>query len=220
MKTRTSTDEKKTKEVLSFIHLGFKDYIAARVLLNAGLCLQGTVLASTCVEKYFKSIIAFRGNTCKGHLKEEHLRSIKNYDPKLYASLNESFLLLLQKCYELRYLDALPLDFNLVIASRPILSELDFTIAEIHKRYEFIEGTKKIETAYDVAIRDNDPLLYLNHYMLQKIDKKDFIEQEDFVYEIRFDRKLSIFEAMYKTRKGKYEENFLREGLRPSSKGN
>ena len=90
MKRSVSKNQIVTK-VITFLNLGFKDYVAARVLLNIGLCLQGVILASTCIEKHFKAIITFRGNTCDGHLRAGHLKAINNYDSKLYASLNVEF---------------------------------------------------------------------------------------------------------------------------------
>ena len=98
-KRKKTTKPERVRDVISFLNLGFKDYLAARVLLNLGLLLQGATLASTSIEKYFKAIIAFRGNVSKGHLKGAHLRSVKNLDPNLYASLNESFLRFLRKCH-------------------------------------------------------------------------------------------------------------------------
>ena len=59
-------------------------------------------------------------------------------------------------------------------------------------------------------------MLFHNNYILQEIDKKAFIEQEDFAYEMRFNENFGLIEATYKTAKGKCYDNFLREGLRPT----
>ena len=85
-KVRQTADPQKTLAVRTFINLAFKDYIAARALLNtdlAELALGGAILASTCIEKYFKAIMAFRGNRTSKHLSKALVNSIKNYDPKL-----------------------------------------------------------------------------------------------------------------------------------------
>lgn len=66
-----------------FLDLAYKDYLAARVLLNAHLVVQGAVLASTAIEKYFKAILAFRGNESHGHLKKAHFNAAKNFDMRL-----------------------------------------------------------------------------------------------------------------------------------------
>ena len=39
--------------------LGYRDYIAARLLLNNHMIIQGLTLASTSVEKYLKALIVF-----------------------------------------------------------------------------------------------------------------------------------------------------------------
>ena len=39
--------------------LGYRDYVAARFLLNNHLIIQGLTLASTAVEKYLKALIVY-----------------------------------------------------------------------------------------------------------------------------------------------------------------
>ena len=41
----------------SLMDLGYRDYIAARFLLNNKFIIQGLTLASTALEKYLKSLI-------------------------------------------------------------------------------------------------------------------------------------------------------------------
>ncbi len=41
----------------SLTDLGFRDYVAARFLINKEFIIQGLTLASTAVEKYLKAII-------------------------------------------------------------------------------------------------------------------------------------------------------------------
>ena len=43
----------------ALIDLGYRDYIAARFLLNNHFIVQGLTLASTAVEKYLKAVIVF-----------------------------------------------------------------------------------------------------------------------------------------------------------------
>jgi len=214
MTTRQTSNPQNTSNILSFLNLGFKDYIAARVLLNSGLLLQGATLASTSVEKYFKAIMAFRGDFSEGHLKKAHLNSVKNYDPKLYASLNESFLLFLQKCYRLRYFDNIEVGFSLAVVQRPILAELDFTISNIQKRFTLKRGDEKLITIYDSALEAKNADLFLNNYILKDIDKDAFIEQEEsLVYEMRLDDSHGLIEVIYTAVKGLHNGDFLTEGL-------
>src|SRR5437868_2164489 len=94
-----------------FLNIAYKDYLASRVLINAHLLVQGAVLASTAIEKYFKAVLAFRGQESRGHLKRAHINAAKNYDARLARVLNDDFLVLLQRAYSLRYLDDLEVDF-------------------------------------------------------------------------------------------------------------
>ncbi len=210
-----TTSLEQVNKTLSFLNLGFKDYLAARVLLGADLLLQGAILGSSAIEKYFKAIMAFRGSVSKGHLKKAHLASVKNFDPKLYASLNESFLLFLQKCYELRYFDHIVLGFNLCVESRPTIAELDYTVSEIEKRFKVGRRDQGLRTMYSLAVDSKDQMLYKNNHVLKGIDKDFFIAQEQgFVYEMRLDAKYGFIEAMYQSAvKAPHDGNFLTEAL-------
>ena len=218
MKFRQISNQQNVRNVLSFLNLGFKDYIAARVLLNSGLLLQGATLASTSVEKYFKAIMALRGDYSEGHLKKAHLNSVKNYDPKFYISLNESFLLFLQKCYRLRYFDDIEAGFSLAVIQRPTLAELDYTISSIHKRFTLKRGEETLTTMYDAALNEKNADLFLDNYILNNIDKGTFIQQkESSVYAMRLDDVHGLIEANYIAVKGSHDGNFLIEGLTPKT---
>jgi HEPN domain-containing protein len=54
---------------LGFLRTAYRDYIAARVLLNKNYTLQGVTLASTAIEKYFKAAIyMFTGRKLHVHM--------------------------------------------------------------------------------------------------------------------------------------------------------
>jgi hypothetical protein len=214
MTTRNTSDPDKTINIRNFMNLGFKDYIAARVLLNSGLLLQGAILASTSIEKYFKAILAFRGNLIEKHLNNAHLNSIKNYDPKLYGSLNESYLLFLQKSYKLRYFDNIKAGFRLAVHQRATLSELDYTVSSIQKRIKIIRGEEKLLTMYDSAVQGIDQNLFLNNYILNNINKDTFLQQEEsLIYTMIVDDTHGLIEVIYSAVKGIHKGDFLTEGL-------
>lgn len=208
--------ELKVNSTLGFLNLGFKDYLAARVLLNSGLLLQGATLASTSVEKYFKAVLAIHGDYSHGHLNVEQLNAIKAIEPKLYSSLNKSFLLFLQKCYQLRYFDTLGRGFTLAIIQRPTLAELDYSMSEIRKGFKLQRGDKKVVTAYDKALEDHEESLFLNNYILGDGDKGSFLLKEDnLVYAMRLDDTVGLVEVDYVAEKGLHDGNFLIDGLTP-----
>ena len=215
MSKKTITDQDRIKQVGSFLNLGFKDYLASRVLLNSGLVLQGAICASTCVEKYFKAIIAFRGNEVKGHLKDSHFRSVKNFDASLYNSLNESFLLFLEKVYPLRYADTLQVGFSIMIPDRPTLAELDYTVAKLERSFKFIdEHGNESQRRYFQAVMERDERLYLNNYVLNNLDKEAFIAEEELVvYEMRYRHNGQILEVEYAAQPSPHDGNFMKEAL-------
>ena len=199
-----------------FLDLAYKDYLAARVLLNAHLVVQGAVLASTAIEKYFKAILAFRGNESHGHLKKAHFNAAKNFDMRLAAVLNDDFLLLLQKSYSLRYLDDLPNGFNLVIASREFLAELDQTAITMQESFRLSKGGKNIVLRYHTDKANRDPHLYHDNFLLNGLDKQSFISAEpQLVFEIRQVKSDDRFEVEYLARPTQSDGKFLRAGFMP-----
>lgn len=204
-------------KVVQFLDIAYKDYLAARSLLTAGLLLQGAVLASTAVEKYFKAILAFRGNESRGHLSKRHINAAKNYDKQLSAALNDSFLLLLQRAYRLRYLDDLPPDFNLVIASREFLAELDFTALTIQESFKMQLNGKDKEFTYHSDKNSNNLILHINNYILAGQSKQAFISAEpQGVYEVRNCAIRGLMEVSYVCTARQSDGRFLREGFKPS----
>ncbi len=62
-KGKQGTVSANSQEVVSFLRAAINDYIAARVLLNSQLPLQGVVLASTAIESISKLSWLFMGTT-------------------------------------------------------------------------------------------------------------------------------------------------------------
>jgi hypothetical protein len=178
--------------------MAYSDYIASRVLLNSELLVQGAILASTAVEKYFKAVLAFRGNESHGHLKKAHFNAVKSFDSRLYASLNEEFLLLLQKTYHLRYTDELQVGFNLVIAQRELLAELDYTATTLQDSFQLQVNGKDACLAYHQGKKQADTRLLANNHMAAGVTKNDFISATpQRVYEIRKCPLRGVFEMHY-----------------------
>ena len=204
------------QNTVDFLNIAYKDYLAARILLNAGLPLQGGVLASTAIEKYFKAILTFYGNKSHGHLKKSHVNAVKNFDPKLWVSISEEFVELLQRVYDLRYLDDLKNDFNVVIATREFLAELDYTAITIQEKFQIEKNGKEAILFYQECINRKDSRLYLNNHILSSIEKQTFISVEpQLIYEVRKCPLRGFFEISYLTKGQKSDGNFLRSGLTP-----
>lgn len=208
------------QKTADFLNIAYKDYLAARILLNSNLPVQGAVLASTTIEKYFKAIMAVSGNESSGHLKRSHFNAVKNFDSKLWGALNKEFLELLQKVYALRYLDDLKQNFNLVIASREFLAELDYTVFTIQKKFKLKKGQKDVVTIFDEHLAKKDSRLFLNNHCLSGIQKQEFIIAESqFMYEVRKCPLYGFIEINYVTAPLPSDGKFMRTGLTPEESG-
>ncbi|NGM71635.1 HEPN domain-containing protein, partial [Sphingobacterium sp. SGL-16] len=122
----------------SLINLAYRDYIAARFLLNNQLILQGLMLASTAVEKYLKAIIVFnldnderynyhfdRFQKLKDLLLKSEFKMINEFDPV--------FLEVLEKAFKLRYYDGLKDDIEIGIYLNQFIGELDIVVNRLEK---------------------------------------------------------------------------------------
>ena len=183
---------------MSFLRDSFNDYLAARVLFGNQLPQQAAILSSTALEKCVKAMLAIQGNESHGHLKAAHRNFLRNFNPNLYTELNDDFLVLNQKVYALRYTDDLPIDYNLVIASREFLAEMDFTIASMFSCFSLKQGSRQIETHYQVAVRTQDDRLRLDNHVLANVPPELFTYAEpQFVYEVRNHPNRGLMEVTY-----------------------
>ena len=218
-KKRRVKDPGQVQDLLSFLSIAYKDYLASRVLFNKDLLSQACILANTAIEKYFKAVITVHGNACRGHnVSGKLLQSVCNYDKSLGGLLNKEFIELICRSYKMRYLDNLPVGFNISIVKNKTLAELDYMVSEIYKRFDFEKGGKKIALTYQTDIRKQNQLLWENNYVLNKQDKTQFLNREDSVYEMRVLEGKKILEATYKVAKVDNDGVFLKEALKPGGK--
>ncbi|CAE6860331.1 hypothetical protein R69658_07585 [Paraburkholderia aspalathi] len=203
------------RKVVDFMNDGFHDYIAARVLLNAGLLQQGAVLASTALEKYFKAVMATRGMESHGHLKTAHWNSVRNLEPALFAQIDGDFLQLCKKCYDLRYTEQLSVGFNVVVAQREFLAELDATVALIEDTIVRASGDgKEAENRYKVMKRENDARMWVNNHVLAQSVKEAFIYSDrQVVHEIRQVSPGGLMEVSYTSHKIPADRSMMRPAL-------
>jgi len=214
--TRAASKNADLKKIRAFLNDALNDYIAARVLLLSKLPQQGAVLSSTAIEKYFKVVLAFRGNESRGHLKAAHWKAVRNFDPKLFSTLDLSFLELNRKCYQLRYTDDIPVGFNLVISTREFLAELDHTALSIQRSFVLANDGKKQVTWFDSLLATRDDLLWRENHSLLVISKQQYIEQAPpFIYELRQDSARGLMEATYVAEGPPKVSGFLRPGFAP-----
>lgn len=168
----------------SLLNLAYKDYIAARFLLNNRFVIQGITLASTAVEKYLKALIFFTSKEkekLKFHLnnfdKIKDILSKNEYD--ITGKLDTVFLDILQKGYEIRYYDEIEDPIIIGFFINQFIGELDDTINFLETCVMKTQNDTAFRTSYGRAINDKDPNLYQNNFILNKQNKKVFMERPD-----------------------------------------
>jgi hypothetical protein len=199
---------------MTFLRDGFVDYLAARVLLLANLPEQGAILSSTAIEKCAKAVMAFRGKAPeKRHLRIEHWRVLRA-EPNFGRSLSADFVELNRVAYSLRYTADLAINYNLVIASREFLAEMDHTILTIQSCYRFdFKGASRL-IGYESAIARGDERLFAENHILSRQSVGTFISSKpQAIYEMRRDRGRGLLESRYVTDKPAKRPGFLRQGL-------
>lgn len=200
----------------AFLSDAFADYIAARMLLLGALPKQAAILSSTALEKCFKAMLAFQGNESHGHLKKAHWNAVRNFDRALFAKLNPDFVELNRRAYLLRYTEDLPADFNLVIASREFLAELDYTVHAVQSAFAVIQGGKERELGYASSMARKDARLLSENHVLGRREKEEFVfAKPQNIYEVRNDRARGLLEATYYSQEKPAVAGFLRPAWRP-----
>ena len=166
----------------SLAELGYRDYIAARFLLNNRFIIQGLTLASSAVEKYLKALLVITANQEeKINVHLDNIKKLKNILAKYNIDVTENFdpvfQSILEKAYKIRYYDTLKKPIFIGFFLNQFIGELDYTIDSLEKR-------TNINLLYTRAIRDKEPHLFKNNYILKKQSKKDFMEKPDFAFSI------------------------------------
>jgi hypothetical protein len=159
-----------------FRQLAFVDYVAARLLLLNEMPLQGLILASTCVEKYLKAVLATRGKMTKTHLDSQDFFGIfRSEGLGVDEYVNENFVRYLGRSYELRYIEATTGPLSIAVETRKLLAELDYTVSQFNQRIRMFRGGELQEVDYHVAVRTKDENVWRENYLLNDIDKGKFV---------------------------------------------
>jgi HEPN domain-containing protein len=208
---------KDAKQVIGLKSMAYKDYLAARKLLNTGMLHQAAFLINTCIEKELKSYLFARNiNFNSTHEIQKLLGIISNLpDADWTKKINSEFIKVVSKIYKSRYFEILGPGYNFVINKNKFLAEFDYTYAELEKttmlRYE---QNSKIKSPYNLDKEKNNAHLYENNYILNSLSKIDFLNQEDTVYEFRISETHHAVEVYYTILKNHDLKTFNYEGLK------
>ena len=172
----------------TLVDLGYRDYIAARFLLNNRFIIQGLTLASTAVEKYLKSLLLYNLNEKEWYNYHfDRIEKLQHLLDKHYFDVTEEFdpvfLTILEKAFKIRYYDALnqPMEFGFYL--NQFIGELDNTI-DLFETALGPDISLNSITLYKQAIQHKDPHLFENNYILCSQDKKTFMEKPTTAFSI------------------------------------
>jgi len=186
---KSITHMEKLFDAQALIDLGYRDYSAARFLLNNHFIIQGLTLASTAVEKYLKAVIVF--NLEKRERYNYHFDRFEQLK-KLLAKVNSDvtqefdpvFVSILEKAFKIRYYDKIKEPIFMGFYINQFIGELDYTIDFLEKFIADTQNGGRSISAYNRAVKDNDPHLYENNFILKNVNKKDFMEKPDIGFSI------------------------------------
>jgi hypothetical protein len=169
---------------ISFNTLAYNDYIAARVLLNNSLEIQGATMASTAIEKYIKVILAYHGKSKNVHLDKmaDLVKSLNDCYFDVTSLLDKAFLEIIEKVYKVRYIDKITDSITFGFFLNQFLGELDYTVYLFENNV--ISGMNnamgnQIKTQYHRAVDSKDVHLYQNNYLLNGQTKDKYMTMED-----------------------------------------
>lgn len=203
----------RVKALQWFLHDAYTDYLAARVLLLRGLLKQASALSNTAIEKCAKAVLALRGHAVRReHLKVSHWNALEK-EENFGKKLSRDFVELNESSYNLRYSDNLPIGFNMVIASREFLAELDHTLLTVLSCYKFDVSGSWRPSGYESGIRNQDENLLTENHILSREPLVTFINAKpQFIYEVRR-HPIGLLESTYMTDKPAKARGFRRQAL-------
>jgi HEPN domain-containing protein len=166
---------------LGLIRTAYNDYIASRVLLNKNYTLQGVILASTAVEKYFKALIL----THSGKIKPVHFdkfdeikKAVEEIGYEVIINKMDShFIEILTKVYPLRYYDNITSPTSVGFFKNQFLGELDQAIYWFDQALILSDNKGTILSPIKRDFQNKNPDLLENNWITQQpINKKKFME--------------------------------------------
>jgi hypothetical protein len=97
------------------------------------------------------------------------------------------------------------------------LAELDHTVYEIRKGFNFEKNGEKIVTRIENLMEEKNPILLNKNCYFGNFDRAELFKEQSYCYVLRVDPNMGILEAYYFTNEIKDDGKFDVEGLKPQS---
>ena len=216
--TISQEDSKINTEVIGWIGLADDDYVAARLLINNALLVQGAILSVTAIEKYLKMVHKIRRLSFPRRDPHNLLDLYNSVKSKgLDMGLNVDYLALLVKVYRMRYPDKIEADFNFVLNQAKLLAALDESVYAIRHRLVVVstQPEEKRESKFEYWISSNyNHLMRMNHCYCAEVKRENLFKNPSIYREVRFVKGKTWMEAGY-TAAVEDDSVYNLEGLRP-----
>lgn len=212
-----SLNEIENKKVVGLKGMAYKDYVAARLLLQNDMLHQAAFLINTCIEKELKAYLFASGISVKrNHDTEKLIDRVSQIESVNWVGdINLDFIKVINKIYESRYFETLEPGYNFVINRNKFLAELDYTYSLLHsKSFKVDRQQNPIKSMYQISVENKDPLVYKNNYVLINRPKEELLDKRDLVYEFRVTEENGIIEMIYSITKNEDYKKFNYEGLK------
>jgi hypothetical protein len=160
-----------------FRMLGYLDYVAARTLLRNGLAIQGLILASTCIEKYLKAVLATAGKATATHLDSDgFVEILRDNDRDVLSYISEGFLRYLGRAYAFRYIEPHSGPDSIAVEQRKLLAELDYSVGQLESAVTIRVNDTIQKSSYALAVESRDGHVWNDNHILEGTPKSDFVE--------------------------------------------
>ena len=187
--TKVQVKNASAVDPLHYYALAYRDYIAARTLLLQAQYLPAATLASTCLEKYIKCILATLGIRVNLHLDRlSQFRTVLvSRGITLLSEVDQDFLAILSSAYVLRYYDAV--DRTIFSFHQwQFLAELDATVALIESRLALKnKAGATIKTYYALAREKGDSAILEENFVLLGRDKREYMQRNGQIVAVEID---------------------------------
>ncbi|TFE30825.1 HEPN domain-containing protein [Cohnella luojiensis] len=182
-------NEEKFKMISGFINTAYRDYLAARILFNAGQLYRAIIISNTSIEKYLKAYLWATGKQSKIHVVEKLFAEACKLYPELNA-INAEFIKKISESYSLRYFDNEVFTkenakFRITVEQYKSLAELDFTVDLLQNLLVVEFQGRRLQGMYHADRESKNQHLFLNNFVLSGIDKKALVESEQMIYRVR-----------------------------------
>lgn len=203
------------KLLLGLKSMAFKDYKAARILLNTGQLHQACFFINTCIEKELKTFLTSTSNKVPQiHDTDKLLNLVSQLNGITWSKdINFEYIKMVSKIYKSRYYEYLQPGYNFVINKNKFLAELDFIYSLLESKTKIQFNTNR-KSAYQHSLEIKDTSVFENNYILNNFSKKDFLMKPEVVYEFRISNSFQILEIEYTISHNSDLDKFDYEGLK------